>query len=155
MPASASATEGATRPQRFVTALRELVAAEPDARRARGVAVATDRFEAALENRSDLTRIGCVRLAASTDDAVPPLFGWPSDLLRAVGGKGFVLLGGCGYDGRTLGAPSSEGLGALAEQLTADGVGAIAVTAAFGPVDAAVEGEVGAALAALLPTTAP
>lgn len=140
-----------SRPDRLADVLAELLASAPDAAQARGVAVATDVFERALTTRERLARIGCVRLAADTDDVVPPLFGWPGDLLAAVGGAHRTLRGGCRYDGTPLDPPSELDVAATARALADDDVEAVAVTAAFAPVDASAETQVGAALAAQLP----
>ncbi len=138
-------------PDRLIDVLTALVRAAPAALDARGVAVATDAFETALATRAGLARVGCVRLAESADDVVPPLFGWPADLLTAVGRTHRVLTGGCTYDGTPRPGPSAGELDRLAADLGAAAVEAVAVTAAFAPVDAFAEQELGAALTARLP----
>ena len=109
-------------PGRMADVLSDLVAADPAASGARGVAVATSFFETSLSRRVGLARVGCVRLAASEDDVVPPLFGWPADLLAVVRGGTAVLRGGCAYDGARTDRPSDVHLAAVAADLTEQGV---------------------------------
>ena len=136
---------------RVADLLGELVQLAPEAGQARGVAVATTFFETALAQRVGLARVGCVRLTESDDDAVPPLFGWPADLLAQVDGGHALLRGGCGHDGTRTDGPTSGQLAEVGARLTADGARAFAVTAVVAPVDATAEREAGLALQALFP----
>lgn len=149
--ATASRTELSPGDGSIAGVLADLVGRAPEARTARGVAIATSQFDVAVQARAGLARIACLRLQACGQDVVPPLSGWPAELLRAVGGLSRVLPGGCGYDGTPLNPPTTAELDAWAQDLLGQQVEAVAVTAGFAPVDPSAEVEVGARLAARLP----
>ncbi len=149
--ATASHMQPSADPGLIAAVLLDLVSQAPEAAQARGVAIATGRFDVAVQDRVALARIACVRLQATAEDVVPALSGWPPELLGAVGGVTRVLRGGCGYDGTPLGAPTTDELDALALNLLAQQVEAIAVTAEFAPVDPSAEMDLGTGLAARLP----
>lgn len=131
-------------------ALAALVRADRRAATAAQVCVATDAFERALETGIGLARVGCVRLGAGEEPGVPPFFGWPESL-AAVAAHHRCLRGGCTYDATPLGEPQPAVIAATAEGLRAAGVEAVAVTAAFSPVDDRWETRLASRLAALLP----
>ncbi|MGC0367191.1 hypothetical protein ABH922_005243 [Rhodococcus sp. 27YEA15] len=47
----------------------------------------------------DAEKVGVLRIAGPTTTSVPPMFGWPDSLTRAVGGPATVVAGGHEYDG--------------------------------------------------------
>ncbi|MDV6270647.1 hydantoinase/oxoprolinase N-terminal domain-containing protein [Rhodococcus globerulus] len=47
----------------------------------------------------DAEKVGVLRIAGPTTASVPPMFGWPGQLTRAVGGPATVVAGGHEYDG--------------------------------------------------------
>lgn len=47
----------------------------------------------------DAEQVGVLRIAGPTTTSVPPMFGWPDPLTRAVGGPAAVVAGGHEYDG--------------------------------------------------------
>lgn len=148
---SVRSTTSGGRAEQVAEVLAAVLAAEPEAARARGVTVATDVFEEALAQRRELARVGCLRMVQDASDVLPPLFGWPPDLLAAVGGAAHVIHGGCRYDGAALPAPSEAVLEAVVQVMRRERVRALAITAAFASVDSMAEQVMGARLASRLP----
>src|SRR3546814_1897774 len=64
------------------------------------VMIGTTHFTNALVERKHLDRVGIIRLASPSGDALPPLNAWPDDLAQQIGGDIFLLPGGFGAIGR-------------------------------------------------------
>src|SRR3546814_5779799 len=64
--------------------------------------IGTTHFTNALIERRRLDRVGIIRLASPSGDALPPLTAWPDALARQVGGEIFLLPGGYEVDGREI-----------------------------------------------------
>lgn len=115
-------TKGATR--------REAVSA---------VMVGTTHFTNALVERRGLDRVGILRLASPSGEALPPLTAWPAELSASVGDAIFMLRGGYEVDGREIAPLDESGIRAAARELRRRGITAVAVISAFAPLNAAME----------------
>src|SRR3546814_15301677 len=71
------------------------------------VMIGTTHFTNALVERKHLDRVGIIRLASPSGDALPPLTAWPDDLAQQIGGDIFLLPGGYAVEGREI-APFDE-----------------------------------------------
>ncbi len=103
------------------------------------VMIGTTQFINAFVQRRDLTPVAAVRVALPKSDGVPPMVGWPEDLLRVVGRHGYLVGGGSFYDGREYAPLDMAGLEQAGRDIRAKGIGAIALTANFAPVRADIE----------------
>lgn len=103
------------------------------------VMIGTTHFTNALVQRDRLDRVGVLRLASPSGEALPPLTGWPDDLARRIGGAVFLLPGGYEVDGREIAPFDADKVRAAAVALKAQGIGSIAITSAFAPVNASME----------------
>ncbi|WP_157219455.1 hydantoinase/oxoprolinase N-terminal domain-containing protein [Flavisphingomonas formosensis] len=105
----------------------------------RAVMIGTTHFTNALVERSRLSRVGILRLASPSGEALPPLTGWPQALVERVGGPIFLLPGGYEVDGREI-APFDAGrVAAAVAELRTSGVDSVAIVSAFAPINATME----------------
>jgi N-methylhydantoinase A/oxoprolinase/acetone carboxylase beta subunit len=103
------------------------------------VTIGTTHFVNALVERRELDRVGVLRLASPSGEALPPMTGWPRDLMECIGRRYFLLPGGYEVDGREI-APLDEGrIRDAVLELRAEGVTAIAITCAFSPINGDME----------------
>ena len=105
----------------------------------RAVMVGTTHFTNALVERRGLAEVGVIRATLPASDCLPPLFGWPADLRRAIGDHTFVIHGGHEFNGRVLEPLHTDELDAVAEELRHRGIQSAAVTACWSPVDSSAE----------------
>ncbi len=136
-------TKNPTSPEvsRGVAAAIEAVISKGDIQReaVAAVMVGTTHFTNALVERRGLDRVGVLRLASPSGEALPPLTAWPAELAASVGDAVYLLPGGYEVDGREI-APLDEGrVRAAARELRRRGVTAVAVTSVFAPLNAAME----------------
>ncbi|MFT3762242.1 MAG: hydantoinase/oxoprolinase family protein [Pseudoxanthomonas sp.] len=101
--------------------------------------IGTTQFTNALVERRALDRVGAIRLASPSGEALPPMTGWPAELAACLGERAFLLPGGYEVDGREI-APFDEArVRDAARTLRSEGIDAIAVSSAFAPMNAAME----------------
>lgn len=103
------------------------------------VMIGTTHFTNALVERERLDRVGIIRLASPSGEALPPLTGWPEALARQIEGATFLLPGGYEVDGREISALDEGAVRAAALDCRAQGIRSIAVSCAFAPINAAME----------------
>ncbi|MBM7714834.1 N-methylhydantoinase A/oxoprolinase/acetone carboxylase beta subunit [Bacillus thermophilus] len=89
----------------------------------------------AIIERKNLNKVGIFRLAAPATTAIPPLTGWPEDLVKAIGGNEnvFIVEGGSEYDGRDIVPLDEQAIREACEKLKGT-VDSIAVTGVFSPM---------------------
>lgn len=133
-PTSADVSAGVT------AAIGDLLGEAGIAARAIGaVMIGTTHFTNALVERRRLDRVGIIRLASPSGEALPPLTGWPETLARQIEGATFLLRGGYEVDGREISPLDEAGLRTAAQACRDEGITSIAVSCAFAPVNAAME----------------
>lgn len=103
------------------------------------VMVGTTHFTNALVERRNLLPVAVLRLASPSGEALPPLAGWPSDLVEVVLGKAFMLQGGFEFDGREIAPFSPDEVMSAAREIRAMGLRAVAVSSAFAPINSSME----------------
>src|SRR3546814_18303990 len=97
--------------------------------------IGTTQFPNALVERRRLGRVGIIRLASPSGDALPPLTAWPDALARQVGGEIFLLPGGYEVDGREIAPFDEDRMRTAAQACRAQGIDRIAVRSAFAPIN--------------------
>ncbi|MDG2523023.1 hydantoinase/oxoprolinase family protein [Caulobacter segnis] len=105
----------------------------------RSVMIGTTHFTNALVERNSLDRVGIIRLASPSGEALPPLTGWPEALVERIGRRLFLLPGGYEVDGREISPLDEAAVRAAARALREEGVTSIAVSSAFAPMNGAME----------------
>lgn len=103
--------------------------------------IGTTHFTNALVERSRLDEVGILRLASPSGEALPPLTGWPDDLVGQIGRNRFLLPGGYEFDGREIASFDEAKVRAAARELRERGIRAVAISCAFAPINPAMEVE--------------
>jgi N-methylhydantoinase A/oxoprolinase/acetone carboxylase beta subunit len=91
----------------------------------------THATNAVLERRR-LHEVAVLRVGAPSSTAVEPLFGWPADLVVAVGGRTKIVRGGSEYDGREIVPFDADATREFFLSVRGD-VDAVAISAVFSP----------------------
>ena len=103
------------------------------------VMIGTTQFTNALVERAQLDKVGVLRLASPSGEALPPFSGWPEGLAEQVRGDVFLLPGGYEVDGREI-SGLDEGLVRSAGRACREqGIQSIAISSVFAPMNASME----------------
>ena len=103
------------------------------------VMIGTTHFTNAVIERRHLSEVAAIRLGLPAAACLRPMVDWPDDLRRAVGNHAYMLAGGYEYDGRVLSELDIDGLDRVAGEVEAKGIGAVAITSIFGPINPDME----------------
>ena len=103
------------------------------------VMIGTTQFINAFVQRRELSPIGAVRVALPKTDGIPPMVGWPEDLVAVVGRHAHLVGGGSFYDGREYAPLDIAALEKAGRDLRTSGIRAIAITSGFAPVRPDIE----------------
>ncbi len=116
------------------------VIAQPgvDRERISHVMLGTTHATNAVLERRRLHSVAVLRVGAPSSVAVRPLFGWPADLVAAIGGHAEIVRGGYEYDGREIVAFDAEATRAFFTSVKGE-VEAVAISAVFSPMFATHE----------------
>ncbi len=101
--------------------------------------VGTTQFINAFVQRRHLEPVAAIRVSLPKTDGIPPMTGWPADLLTVVGRHGYLVGGGSFYDGRDYATLDVDALERTARDIGAKGIRSIALTANFAPVRPDIE----------------
>ncbi|WP_433256459.1 hydantoinase/oxoprolinase N-terminal domain-containing protein [Streptosporangium sp. CA-135522] len=104
------------------------------------VAVGLRGAATAVAGRTGLCRVAALRIGGPAAQAVRPFFGWPADLLTAVGADAEIVDGGGGLGPEHWTPLDREAVARFAARV-AGRVEAVAVTGVFAPVDGGQEHE--------------
>jgi N-methylhydantoinase A/oxoprolinase/acetone carboxylase beta subunit len=115
------------------------------------VMIGTTQFINAFVQRKDLSQIAAVRVSLPKTDGIPPMVGWPSDLLDSVGRHSYLVGGGSFYDGREYAALDVGALERAARDIGAKSIRSVALTATFAPTRPDIEREAAKAISRVLP----
>ncbi len=113
--------------------------------------IGTTQFINAFVQRKHLARIAAIRVSLPKTDGIPPMVGWPADLLDVVGKHGYLVGGGAYYDGREYAALDVAGLERAARDIGSKGIRSIALTSNFAPVRPDIERQAAGVVAGILP----
>lgn len=103
------------------------------------VMIGTTQFANALIERSRLDKVGILRLASPSGEALPPLTGWPDSLARQTGNNVFLLPGGYEVDGREVSGLDEERVRSATRACRERGIHSIAVSSVFAPMNPSME----------------
>lgn len=113
--------------------------------------VGTTQFINAFVQRRQLARVAAIRVSLPKTDGIPPMTGWPADLLAVVGQHGYLVGGGAFYDGREYAVLDHSGLQRAARDIGGKGIRSIALTANFAPVRPDIERHAAVIVKSILP----
>ncbi len=129
-----------------VAAIRAVLAqAQTTPQQIGAVMIGTTHFTNAFVEASRLARVGVIRLGAPATAGVRPFCSWPANLRAVVGGEAAIVSGGYNYDGRPIRALDPEEIRRVVGNFASHGIGAIAISSVFAPVNGEQE-EAAAAL---------
>ncbi|AJP72100.1 hydantoinase/oxoprolinase N-terminal domain-containing protein [Sphingomonas hengshuiensis] len=111
------------------------------------VMIGTTHFTNALVERSRLDRVGILRLASPSGEALPPMTGWPEALAGQIDARTYLLPGGFEFDGREIAPLDPAAIRAAARELRDAGIDSIAISSVFAPVNPAMEDRAAALVA--------
>lgn len=121
-------------------AIRDILSDDPHRGKSiAAVMIGTTHFTNALVERDRLDRVGVMRLASPSGEALPPMTGWPQDLRARLEHKIHLLRGGYEVDGREIAPLDEEGVRRAARECREARIDAIAISSAFAPLNAAME----------------
>jgi len=100
------------------------------------VMIGTTHFVNAVVQRRDLVRVAALRICLPASASLPPMVDWPADLRAAVEPMTFLVEGGHEYDGRAFMPLDERAVREAAQRISAAGVRAVGITAAFSPLTA-------------------
>jgi N-methylhydantoinase A/oxoprolinase/acetone carboxylase beta subunit len=103
------------------------------------VMIGTTQFVNAFVQRRDLAEVAIFRVCLPKGDGVPPLAGWPDDLLGVVGSHIYLIGGGAHHTGRDYAPLDEAGLRDAALDARAKGLRAVAISATFAPIRPDIE----------------
>src|SRR5437764_8392391 len=112
-----------------------------------GVVIGTTHFVNAVIQRRNLAKVAAIRIGLPASASLPPFCDWPEDLAGLVRGAVFMLEGGHEYDGREFMPFDAAGLRDAARQIRDSGLRAVAIAAAFSPLESSHEERARAILA--------
>lgn len=103
------------------------------------VAFGTTHALNAILGRKGLRRVAVIRLGSPGTDSIPPLAGWPGDLVEAVSAGSWIARGGVEIDGRRHPLDEDE-LSSIAATIGREGrAAAVAIVGMFSPLDPSQE----------------
>jgi N-methylhydantoinase A/oxoprolinase/acetone carboxylase beta subunit len=115
------------------------------------VMIGTTHFTNAVVQRRDLAATAAIRLGLPATAALPPMVDWPADLRAKLGGHVYLAHGGHEFDGRLISPLDEAELMQIAEDIGAKGVGSVAISAVFSPVNTDMEHQAEAIIRRVLP----
>lgn len=115
------------------------------------VMIGTTQFTNAVVQRRGLQPVAVIRVALPKGDGVPPLTGWPEDLLEVIGSHVHMVGGGAYYTGRDYAPLDEEAVRAAAIDARGKGLGAVAISAGFSPIRPDIEERAAAIVRTELP----
>jgi N-methylhydantoinase A/oxoprolinase/acetone carboxylase beta subunit len=103
------------------------------------VMIGTTQFVNAFVQRRGLAPVAIFRVSLPKADGVPPLTGWPDDLVEAAGGHIYMVGGGSLYTGKDYAPIDEDALRAAAIEARGKGLKAVAISANFAPIRPDIE----------------
>jgi N-methylhydantoinase A/oxoprolinase/acetone carboxylase beta subunit len=115
------------------------------------VMIGTTQFINAFVQRRDLVPTAIVRAALPRGDGVPPLVAWPNELLGAIGHHAYQIQGGANFDGSTYAELDEAEINKVACEIARLDIGAVAISATYGPLRVDIEERVERIIASACP----
>lgn len=98
------------------------------------VMIGTTHFTNAVVERRELSRVGVLRLSLPSSADLPPLSGWPADLVETLNPLVRLSAGGHEFDGREISPLDVASIGRFAEDCAQAGIRPIAISGVFSPL---------------------
>jgi N-methylhydantoinase A/oxoprolinase/acetone carboxylase beta subunit len=121
--------------------------------RIEAVMIGTTQFVNAFVERRGLEPVAVFRIALPRGKGVPPMAGWPRDLVESLGAHIYMVRGGAFYTGREYIPLDEEGLRQAALDAHAKGLRSAVICATFAPMRPELEVRAAAIVSAAMPDT--
>ncbi len=115
------------------------------------VMLGTTQFTNAVVERREMSEVAAIRIGSPSGEGIPPAIGWPEDIASALGGHSYMLAGGTLYDGQPLAELDDAEVDRVVRDIRDKGLNAVAITAAFSPMNAEPERNVAERLRQAIP----
>lgn len=123
-----------------VNAVEKILEKTPEHRAAiDAVMIGTTQFVNAFVQRRNLAPVAVFRVSLPKADGVPPLAGWPDDLIEVLSPQIYMVGGGALYTGKEYAPLDEDALRAAAEDAKGKGIKAVAISATFSPIRPDIE----------------
>lgn len=103
------------------------------------VMIGTTHFVNAVVQRRDLAPVGALRIGLPAAKSLPPFCDWPEDLAAIVRGQVHMVEGGHDFDGRPIMPLDENAVRTAARAMQAGGIGCVAISSVFSPLDPGME----------------
>lgn len=103
------------------------------------IIIGTTQFTNAVVERRGLSRVFALRIGAQSTSALPPFFGWPADIERAVKGSVAMIDGGHEFDGTPIAPLDEHGFAAACTAMKDAELRSLAVCSVFSFVNPCIE----------------
>lgn len=120
-------------------------------RKVDAVMIGTTQFVNAFVERRGLEPVAIFRVALPRGKGVPPLAGWPRDLVQSLGAHIYMIRGGAYYTGREYVPLDEDGLRRGALDAHSKGVRSAVICSTFAPMKPDLERRAAAIVAAAMP----
>ena len=115
------------------------------------VMLGTTQFTNAVVERRQLSEVAAIRIGLPSGDGLPPMIGWPEDLVQSLGNHVYNIHGGRLYDGRVLAELKQGEIDHVIGDIRSKGIETVAISSAFSPMDPEPELEVARQLRLAIP----
>lgn len=115
------------------------------------VMLGTTQFTNAVVERRQLSEVAAIRIGLPSGNGLPPMIGWPEDLVQSLGNHVYNIHGGSLYDGRVLAELKQGEIDHVIGDIRSKGIDTVAISSAFSPMDPEPELEVARQLRLAIP----
>ena len=115
------------------------------------VMIGTTHFTNAVVEAQRLAPTATIRLGLPATAALPPMTDWPDRLSGALGQHSYLCHGGYEFDGRIISEFDEKEVREAAADIAAKGIGTVAISAVFSPVNADMEVQAAEVLRDVIP----
>ena len=99
------------------------------------VMIGTTQFTNAVIERRELSKTAIIRACLPTGTGIPPMCDWPRDIAKELGTSQYSILGGHIFDGTEIHPLDEEEIRRVVTDIRDRGIRALAIAAAFSPMD--------------------
>lgn len=117
------------------------------------VMIGTTQFTNAIVERRELSKMAALRIGLPSGEGIPPMVGWPTDIVEAIDGSTYMLHGGYLYNGWQAAELQTDEIDATIKDLLNKGIKNVAISGAFSPMNASHEIAVAEKIRAAIPNS--
>lgn len=103
------------------------------------IMIGTTHFINALVEARNLAATAAIRLGLPATASLPPLTGWPEQLVAAINGRSYLAHGGHEFDGRLISPIDEDEIRRIAGDMAKHDVASVAISSVFSPINNELE----------------